>query len=214
MAVLGNFVNPRTGSDPKYYDGKVPAAGTLTETDRLALAEISAIKAEVEKSISQYRFREALKYAMDLARLATNTGRCRPWKVVKTDPARVETIMNVCLQITANLTIIFAPFLPFSMDKLRIFLNMDELNWSNLGRTNLLPAGHQTNTPELLFEKIEDEVIEKQVNKLLATKRPTKLPMHKLLRPKKTARSTISIRWISAPEPFWKPSAYQKPKSF
>jgi len=94
-----------------------------------------------------------------------------PWIVVKTDPERVKTIMYVSLQITANLTIIFAPFLPFSMDRLRTFLNMDELNWSNLGRTDLLLAGHQTNTPELLFEKIEDEVIEKQVNKLLATKK-------------------------------------------
>ena len=172
VAVLGNFVNRALVLAQKYYDGKVPAAGELTETDRLALAEISVIKAEVEKSISQYRFREALKYAMDLARLGNKyLADAEPWKVVKTDPARVETIMNVCLQITANLTIIFAPFLPFSMDKLRVFLNMDELNWSNLGRTDLLPAGHQTNTPELLFEKIEDEVIERQVNKLLATKK-------------------------------------------
>lgn len=172
VAVLGNFVNRALVLTQKYYDGKVPACGLLTEADQLALAEISVIKAEVEKSISQYRFREALKYAMDLARLGNKyLADAEPWKVVKTDPTRVETIMNVCLQITANLTIIFAPFLPFSMDKLRVFLNMDELNWSNLGRTDLLPAGHQTNTPELLFEKIEDEVIEKQVNKLLATKK-------------------------------------------
>jgi methionyl-tRNA synthetase len=108
---------------------------------------------------------------MDLARLGNKyLADAEPWKVVKTDPQRVETIMNVCLQITANLTIIFAPFLPFSMDKLRIFLNMSELNWSHLGRTDLLQVGHQTNTPELLFEKIEDEVIEKQVQKLMTTK--------------------------------------------
>jgi len=144
----------------------------LPKPDQTALAEISAIKAEVEKSIGQYRFREALKYAMDLARLGNKyLADAEPWIVVKTDPERVKTIMYVSLQITANLTIIFAPFLPFSMDKLRIFLNMDELNWSNLGRTDLLLAGHQTNTPELLFEKIEDEVIERQVNKLLATKK-------------------------------------------
>lgn len=172
VAVLGNFVNRALVLTQKYYDGKVPAAGALTETDEAALAEISVIKAEVEKSISQYRFREALKYAMDLARLGNKyLADAEPWKVVKTDPERVKTIMNVCLQITANLTIIFAPFLPFSMDKLRVFLNMDELNWSNLGRTDLLVVGHQTNTPELLFEKIEDEVIERQVNKLLATKK-------------------------------------------
>jgi methionyl-tRNA synthetase len=172
VAVLGNFVNRALVLTQKYYAGKVPAAGQLTETDVIALAEISVIRAEVEKSIGQYRFREALKYAMDLARLGNKyLADAEPWIVVKTDPERVKTIMYVSLQITANLTIIFAPFLPFSMDKLRGFLNMDELNWSNLGRTDLLPGGHKVNTPELLFEKIEDEVIEKQVNKLLETKR-------------------------------------------
>ncbi|MDP2890584.1 MAG: methionine--tRNA ligase [Bacteroidota bacterium] len=172
VAVLGNFVNRALVLTQKYYSGKVPEAGELTQTDKLALAEISVIKAEVEKSIGQYRFREALKFAMDLARLGNKyLADAEPWIVVKTDPERVKTIMYVSLQITANLTIIFAPFLPFSMDKLRGFLNMDELNWSNLGRTDLLPGGHQVNTPELLFEKIEDEVIEKQVNKLLATKK-------------------------------------------
>ena len=172
VAVLGNFVNRALVLTQKYYDGKVPSPGELTETDKTALAEISVIKGEVEKSIGQYRFREALKNAMDLARLGNKyLADAEPWIVVKTDPERVKTIMYVSLQITANLTIIFAPFLPFSMDKLRGFLNFDELNWSNLGRTDLLPAGHQTNKPELLFEKIEDEVIEKQVNKLLETKR-------------------------------------------
>lgn len=172
VAVLGNFVNRALVLTQKYYSGKVPEAGELTKADQLALAEISVIKAEVEKSIGQYRFREALKFAMDLARLGNKyLADAEPWIVVKTDPERVKPIMYVSLQITANLTIIFAPFLPFSMDKLRGFLNMDELNWSNLGRTDLLPGGHQVNTPELLFEKIEDEVIEKQVNKLLATKK-------------------------------------------
>ena len=172
VAVLGNFVNRALVLTQKYYDGKVPAAGELTEVDKTTIAEISNIKAEVEKSIGQYRFREALKFAMDLARLGNKyLADAEPWIVVKTDAERVKTIMYVSLQITANLTIIFAPFLPFSMGKLRGFLNMDELNWSNLGRTDLLPAGHKINTPELLFEKIEDEVIEKQVNKLLETKR-------------------------------------------
>ena len=172
VAVLGNFVNRALVLTQKYYDGKVPAAGELTEVDKTTMAEISNIKAEVEKSIGQYRFREALKFAMDLARLGNKyLADAEPWIVVKTDAERVKTIMYVSLQITANLTIIFAPFLPFSMDKLRGFLNMDELNWSNLGRTDLLQAGHKINTPELLFEKIEDEVIEKQVNKLLETKR-------------------------------------------
>ena len=172
VAVLGNFVNRALVLTQKYYDGKVPLAGELTEADKTALAEISVIKGEVEKSIGQYRFREALKNAMDLARLGNKyLADAEPWIVVKTDAERVKIIMYVSLQITANLTIIFAPFLPFSMDKLRGFLNMDELNWSNLGGTDLLKAGHLINTPELLFEKIEDEVIEKQVNKLLETKR-------------------------------------------
>lgn len=172
VAVLGNFVNRALVLTQKYYAGVIPQPGELTETDKDALTQISAIKAEVEKSIGQYRFREALKYAMDLARLGNKyLADAEPWIVVKTDPERVKTIMYVSLQITANLTIIFAPFLPFSMDKLRGFLNMDELNWSNLGRTNLMPAGHKVNTPELLFEKIEDSVIEKQVNKLLETKK-------------------------------------------
>jgi methionyl-tRNA synthetase len=172
VAVLGNFVNRALVLTQKYYNGIIPQPGELTETDKDALAQISAIKAEVEKSINQYRFREALKYAMDLARLGNKyLADAEPWIVVKTDPERVKTIMYVSLQITANLTIIFAPFLPFSMDKLRGFINMEELNWSNLGRTDLLPAGHRVNTPELLFEKIEDSVIEKQVNKLLETKK-------------------------------------------
>jgi len=172
VAVLGNFVNRALVLTQKYYGGIIPQPGILTEADQTALAEISNIKAEVEKSIGQYRFREALKFAMDLARLGNKyLADAEPWIVVKTDPERVKTIMYVSLQITANLTIIFAPFLPFSMDKLRGFLNMDELNWSNLGRTDLMAAGHQVNTPELLFEKIEDSVIEKQVNKLLETKK-------------------------------------------
>ena len=172
VAVLGNFVNRALVLTQKYYEGKVPYCGELTQTDKTTLAEISVIKADVEKSIGQYRFREALKIAMDLARLGNKyLADAEPWIVAKTDPERVKSIMYVSLQITANLTIIFAPFLPFSMDKLRGFLNMDELNWSNLGRTDLLPSGHQTNKPELLFEKIEDEVIERQVNKLLETKK-------------------------------------------
>lgn len=172
VAILGNFVNRALVLTQKYYEGVVPALGELNATDRATLAEISAIKAEVDKSITQYRFREALKYAMDLARLGNKyLADEEPWKVVKTDPKRVETVMNVCLQITANLTIMLQPFLPFSMDKLRGFLNMDGLNWNELGRTDLLVAGHKVNTPELLFEKIEDAVIDAQVQKLQDTKK-------------------------------------------
>lgn len=176
VAVLGNFVNRALVLTQKYYTGKVPARGTCNEVDNAALAEIASLKSDVDKSISQYRFREALKYAMDLARLGNKyLADEEPWKVVKTDAERVETVMNICLQITANLTIMFEPFLPFSMNKLRGFLNMEKLNWSQLGRTDLLPAGHQTNEPSLLFEKIEDSVIESQIQKLLDTKKANEL---------------------------------------
>ncbi|MFV0289382.1 MAG: methionine--tRNA ligase [Mangrovibacterium sp.] len=176
VAVLGNFVNRALVLTQKYYAGKVPARGTCNEVDNAALAEIASLKSDVDKSISQYRFREALKYAMDLARLGNKyLADEEPWKVVKTDAERVETVMNICLQITANLTIMFEPFLPFSMNKLRGFLNMEKLNWSQLGRTDLLPAGHQTNEPSLLFEKIEDSVIESQIQKLLDTKKANEL---------------------------------------
>ncbi len=172
VAVLGNFVNRALVLTQKYYEGVVPETGKLNETDRATLAEISNLKAEVEKSLDSYRFREALKLAMDLARLGNKyLADEEPWKVVKTDPERVKTVMNVCLQITANLTIMLQPFLPFSMDKLRGFINLEGLNWANLGRTDLLPAGHKVNPPELLFEKIEDATIEAQVQKLLDTKK-------------------------------------------
>lgn len=172
VAVLGNFVNRTLVLTQKYYNGAVPALGECTEIDRSTLAEIGQLKAEVNKSISQYRFREALKYAMDLARLGNKyLADEEPWKVVKTNAQRVETVMNICLQITASLTIMLEPFLPFSMNKLRALLHLEKLNWSELGRTNLLAAGHQINQPELLFEKIEDATIEAQVQKLLDTKK-------------------------------------------
>lgn len=176
VAVLGNFVNRALVLTQKYYKGEVPARGETNEVDNQTLAEIANLKAEVEKSLEHYRFREALKLAMDLARLGNKyLADEEPWKVVKTDPERVKTVMNICLQITANLTIMLEPFLPFSMDKLRGFLNMEKLDWSELGRTNLIAAGHMTNKPELLFEKIEDATIEAQVQKLLDTKKANEL---------------------------------------
>ncbi|WP_423129583.1 methionine--tRNA ligase [Gaoshiqia sp. Z1-71] len=172
VAILGNFVNRALVLTRNYYDGEVPALGELNETDKQRLAEIGKLKAEVEKSLDSYRFREALKLAMDLARLGNKyLADEEPWKVVKTDPARVKTVMNVALQITANLTIMLEPFLPFSMEKLRGFLNLEKLDWSNLGRTDLLAAGHLTKQPELLFEKIEDAMIERQIQKLQNTKK-------------------------------------------
>ncbi len=172
VAVLGNFVNRALVLTQKYYNGEVPALGELNAVDQQTLTEIGKLKADVEKSLDSYRFREALKLAMDLARLGNKyLADEEPWKVVKTDPERVKTVMNTCLQITANLTIMLEPFLPFSMDKLRGFINLEKLDWSELGRTDLLAAGHQTNQPELLFEKIEDATIEAQIKKLQDTKK-------------------------------------------
>lgn len=180
VAVLGNFVNRALVLTQKYFDGKVPACGALTETDKETLASISTIKAEVEKSLDSFRFREALKNAMDLARLGNKyLADEEPWKVIKTDPERVKTVLNISLQITANLTICLEPFLPFSMEKLRGFINLEKLDWEKLGDINLLKEGHQLNNPELLFEKIEDSVIEKQVQKLLDTKKANELAQAK-----------------------------------
>ncbi len=172
VAILGNFVNRALVLTNKYYDGVIPSRGELTDYDKEAMAEISKIKAEVEKSIDSFRIREALKNAMDLARLGNKyLADEEPWKVVKTDSERVKTIMNICLQITANLTICLEPFLPFSMDKLRGFLNFEKMDWSKFGDTELLADGHKVNKPELLFEKIEDATIDAQIQKLLDTKK-------------------------------------------
>ena len=176
VAILGNFVNRALVLTQKYYNGVVPAAGQLHDVDNETLAQIVSLKADVEKSLDTFRFREALKIAMDMARLGNKyLADMEPWKVVKTDEERVKTIMNTCLQIAANLTIVFAPFMPFKMEKLRGFLNMERLDWSELGRTDLMLAGHQTNQPELLFEKIEDSVIEAQVQKLHDTKKANEM---------------------------------------
>jgi len=176
VAILGNFVNRALVLTQKYYNGVVPAAGELLDVDKDALAQIVSLKADVEKSLDTFRFREALKIAMDMARLGNKyLADMEPWKVVKTDEERVKTIMNTCLQIAANLTIVFAPFLPYTMNKLRGFLNMEHLNWSELGRTDILVAGHKVNEPELLFEKIEDAVIEAQIKKLQDTKKANEM---------------------------------------
>ncbi len=176
VAILGNFVNRALVLTQKYYSGEVPEIGKLTEADKNTLAEISKIKSEVEKSLNSFRIREALKNAMDLARLGNKyLADEEPWKVIKTDAERVKTIMNISLQITANLTICLEPFLPFSMNKLREFLNLEKLDWDKLGNTELLKAGHKTNKPTLLFEKIEDSVIEAQLKKLQDTKKANEI---------------------------------------
>ena len=172
VAILGNFVNRTLVLTSNYYEGKIPSRGNTGQNDEYALNEIARIRENVETSLEAFRFREALKEAMNLARLGNKyLADSEPWKVIKTDPERVETIMNIALQITANLTVILEPFLPFSMEKLRGWLNSGLLKWSDAGRTDLLKAGHQINKPGLLFDKIEDEEISRQIEKLLATKK-------------------------------------------
>ena len=171
VAVFGNFVNRALVLTEKYFDAKVPALGELTDFDRETLAELSSVRASIEKELDSFHFREALKEAMNLARLGNKyLADTEPWKLAKTDMPRVATILNLSLQITANLAIAFAPFLPQSSDKLLGMLQIALPAWSDLGRSDLLPVGHQLGKSSLLFEKIEDEVIEAQIAKLEATK--------------------------------------------
>ena len=170
VAVYGNFVNRALRLTQKYYNGIVPACGELTETDKATLAEFADVKDKVEVLIENFKFREAQKEAMNLARIGNKyIADEEPWKVIKTDPERVKTVIYISLQLTANLAIAFEPFLPFSSAKLREMIAMDELNWEDLGKTDLLPAGKQLGKPCLLFSKIEDEAIKFQTDKLEAT---------------------------------------------
>ncbi|RXQ92939.1 methionine--tRNA ligase [Ancylomarina salipaludis] len=170
VAIFGNFVNRALVLTHKYFGGLVPEAGELNDFDKETLAQIPVLKAEIEKNLETFHFREALKVAMNLARLGNKyLADTEPWKVIKTDEDRVKTILNISLQISANLSTLMEPFLPFTAEKLRGFLNMDRIEWADV-TANALPAGHQINKPELLFEKIEDETIQAQVDKLEATK--------------------------------------------
>lgn len=172
VAIYGNFVNRALQLTKKYWKGVVPACGELTDVDRAAIGEFKDVKEKVEQYLDVFKFREAQKEAMNLARIGNRyITECEPWKVWKTDPKRVETILNISLQLVANLAIAFEPFLPFSSAKLRRLINMDGCEWTNLGRTDLLQAGRQLAEPELLFEKLEDDVIQKQLDKLAATKK-------------------------------------------
>ena len=172
VAVYGNFVNRALQLTKKYYEGVVPAAGELTDYDRQTIEEFKGVKTEVERLIENFRFRDAQKEAMNLARIGNKyLADSEPWKVVKTDPERVKTILNLSLQLVANLAIAFEPFLPFSSEKLRGMLHIEEAQWDRLGATDLLPVGHVLGEPVLLFEKIEDSVVDAQVQKLLDTKK-------------------------------------------
>ncbi|MDE5963733.1 MAG: methionine--tRNA ligase, partial [Alistipes sp.] len=171
VAVLGNFINRALVLTTKYYDGVVPAAGELTDYDRATLAEMTAVKASLENNIETYHFREALKDAMNIARIGNKyLADTEPWKVVKSDPKRVETILHVALQITANTAIAIEPFMPFSAAKILRMLALEKFGWERLGSSDLVPAGHTIGEPELLFEKIEDDVIQRQLDKLAAIK--------------------------------------------
>ena len=170
VAVYGNFVNRALQLTQKYYDGEVPVPGSLTDYDQQTLDEFHGVKEKLEALLEAFKFRDAQKEAMNLARIGNKyIADSEPWKVVKTDPERVKTIIYISLQLTANLAIAFEPFLPFSSEKLRTMIDMPEFSWEDLGKTDLLAPGKVLPKPELLFTKVEDEAIELQMKKLQDT---------------------------------------------
>ena len=186
VAIYGNFVNRALQLTQKYYEGVVPACGELTEYDKETIAEFKDVKTKVESLLDNFRFRDAQKEAMNLARIGNKyLADSEPWKVIKTDPERVKTIINISLQLTANLAIAFEPFLPFSSKKLYQMLSVEPLGWDNLGSTELLKAGHQLAKPELLFEKIEDEAIKAQTDRLERIKKENEAANYKAAEVKK-----------------------------
>jgi len=175
VAVLGNFVNRALVLTQKYYDGAVPACGAMNDYDRATVAELATIKESLERNIEHYHFREALKDAMNFARIGNKyLADTEPWKVVKSDPERVKTILNLALQITASTAIAIEPFMPFTAAKMLRMLAVDKFDWERLGALDLIGEGHRIGTPELLFEKIEDDVIARQLDKLAAIKAANK----------------------------------------
>lgn len=171
VAIYGNFINRTLVLTGKYFDSKVPPRGTLEDIDSDVLAQIADSKARIEQLLDNFHFRDALREAMNLARTGNKyLADTEPWKLAKTDMSRVATILNVALQLSANLNIAFEPFLPFSSAKLRQMLQFDSVRWADFGKTELLPAGHALGKTELLFEQIDDAAIEQQINKLQQTK--------------------------------------------
>jgi methionyl-tRNA synthetase len=172
VAIFGNFVNRSLVLTQKYFDGKVPSKGILTDYDQQTITEFIAVKTEMERLLEHYRFRDALKEAMNLARIGNKyLADMEPWKLAKTDMERVAAIMHLSLQLTANLAIAFEPFLPFTAEKLRDMIGLKVWEWNSLGNFDLLAEGHLLGEPSLLFEKIEDEQVEQQIQKLLVTKK-------------------------------------------
>ena len=189
VAIYGNFVNRALVLTQKYFEGKVPALGELNDYDKQTLTDFINVKTQVEALLDTFHFRDAQKEAMNLARIGNKyLAETEPWKLAKTDMNRVATILNISLQIAANLSIAFEPFLPFSSEKLRRMLSMETFNWNELGKTDLLAEGLQLGTPELLFEKIEDEQVEAQVQKLQDTKKANEISAYK----PKTIKETVS----------------------
>ena len=175
VAIYGNFINRTLVLTQKYFANRVPERGELTDYDKEVLAEIPQIVERVEKSLETFHFRDALKEAMNLARLGNKyLADTEPWKVIKTDEGRVKTILNICLQISANLSTLMEPFMPFSSQKLREFMNIDVIDWVKMG-DGVIPAGHELGEAGLLFEKIEDATIQAQIDKLLATKKANEM---------------------------------------
>ena len=163
VAILGNFVNRAMVLTQKYFESKIPALSALTDFDKATLAEIPKLKESIEYNLENFRFRDALKEAMNLARLGNKyLADTEPWKLYKDQPERVATILNISLQITANLSILLQPFLPFSAEKLRRMINLNECDWTRAGAADILAVGHILNQPELLFDKIEDDAINVQ----------------------------------------------------
>ena len=180
VAVYGNFVNRALVLTKKYFDGKVPACGQLTDYDKAIIDEFVNVKERVENLLDQYKFREAQKEAMELARIGNRyLAETEPWKLAKTDMGRVATILNLSLQLVANLAIVFEPFLPFSSKKLREMLNIDSFEWTSLGSTTLLAEGHELGEVGLLFEKIEDETIQAQLDRLERIKKENEAANYK-----------------------------------
>jgi methionyl-tRNA synthetase len=186
VGIFGNFVNRAVVLTQKFCENKVPTKGELNETDKAVLNELAQFPDRIGQAIEQYRFREALTYLMDLARLGNKyLAETEPWKVAKTDLLRVNTILNIALQISASLSIVCEPFLPFTAEKLRKLLNTSQVtpedatgsafHWINAGKPDLLPHGHSLGEAVLLFEKLEDDVINQQINKLHESKRMNEL---------------------------------------
>ena len=190
VGIYGNFVNRALQLTKKYWNGVVPECGELTDYDKHTLEEFKDVKKKVEDLLNVFKFRDAQKEAMNLARIGNKyIADCEPWKVWKTDPKRVETILYISLQLVANLAIAFEPFLPFSSAKLRKMINIDGCDWNQLGATDQLKAGHQLNEPELLFEKIEDETIQHQLDKLAEIKKQNEAAEYKA----KEIKPTVSF---------------------